>query len=59
TYIVSPRQYPTAQGIVAVDSLFARHDNRPWYKVTDLRKSKLEVPNSAQDEYPMTVKVRE
>ncbi|MEM8585973.1 MAG: glycosyltransferase family 39 protein [Bacteroidota bacterium] len=59
TYIVSPRQYPTAQGIVVVDSLFARHDNRPWYKVTDLRKSKLEAPNSAQDEYPMTVKVRE
>ncbi|MEM6396507.1 MAG: hypothetical protein AAF741_09180 [Bacteroidota bacterium] len=68
TYIVSPRQYPAAQEINAVDSLFARHDNRPWYKVTDLRlpadakqagKSKLGNPENAEDEYPMTVKVKE
>ncbi|MEM7574441.1 MAG: glycosyltransferase family 39 protein [Bacteroidota bacterium] len=46
-YIVSPRQYPAATGVASPDSLFLRHDHRPYYRLIDLRKYKIEIPNTA------------
>ena len=46
-YIVSPRQYPAAAAAVSPDSLFLRHDRRPYYRLIDLREYKIEAPNTA------------